>query len=216
MKRRPWTTDELAILDQAYSDTPTKTLAERLDRPLNSVYRQAAKRGLRKSDAYLNSTDACRLRRGDNVGSSCRFPKGHTPWNKGMKGLDAGGRSKETRFKPGHRAGRAAQLYQPIGTERISKDGYRQRKVNDDMPLQRRWKMVHHLVWEEHHGPIPKGHAITFVNGDKTDIRIDNLAQVSRREMMARNTIHNLPKELAEACQLKGALTRQINRRTKA
>lgn len=215
MKHRAWTDADLAVLDRDYANTPTKDLADRLDRPINAVYRKAQLRGLKKSPAYLDSDAACRLHSGNNVGARGRFQKGLTPWNKGMKGWQAGGRSKETQFRPGHRRGRAAQIYQPIGAERITKDGYLQRKVNDDMPLQRRWRMVHHLVWEEHHGPIPTGHAVRFINGDKSDIRIDNLELISRRDLMARNTVHNLPKELAEVCQLKGAVTRQINKRTK-
>ena len=142
-----------------------------------------------------------------------RFKPGHRPHNKGVKGWQAGGRSAETRFKPGNRTGKAARLYQPIGTERITKEGYLQRKVNDDMPLQRRWKMVHHIIWEESYGPIPKGHVVVFKNGDRQDVRIENLELISRVENMKRNTIHRLPPELAEVCRIKGVLTRKINQR---
>lgn len=132
-----------------------------------------------------------------------------------MNGLDIGGRSHETRFVPGHRGGRAAEVYRQIGSERVTKDGYLQRKVNDDLPLQRRWKMVHHLVWEEHNGPIPKGSAIRFLNGDKRDTRIENLELITRRALMDRNTVQRLPKALRQVVQLKGAVTRQINKRVK-
>lgn len=215
MTRRPWTHAEIQHLLRDYPDTPTQALAARLDRSLSSVYQKACALGSKKSQAYLDSEAACRLRRGDGVGKSHRFTKGHTPWNKNMKGFDSGGRSAETRFKPGNRTGRAAENYQPIGSERVTKDGYLQRKVNDDMPLQRRWQLVQRIVWEDHHGPIPKGHAVTFLNGDKQDCRIENLALVSRRELMARNTVHNLPEELRQVVQLKGAVMRQINKRAK-
>jgi hypothetical protein len=33
---------------------------------------------------------------------------------------------------------------------------------------------------------------------------------------MARNTVHRLPKPLAQLVQLRGALTKQINKRSKA
>jgi hypothetical protein len=216
MTRRPWTPAELQHLLRDYPDTPTAELAERLGRTVTQVHGKAWRLGLRKSDAFLTSPASGRIEPGDTRGVSGRFRKGQASWNKGRKGFDAGGRSHETRFKPGHRAGRAAERYQPIGSERVTKDGYLQRKVNDDRPFQRRWKMVHRLVWEEHHGPVPKGYAIGFLNGDKQDCRIENLALISRRDLMKRNTVHNLPKELAEVVQLKGALQRQINKRLKS
>lgn len=120
---------------------------------------------------------------------------------------------RETQFKKGVRQGVAVKLYKPIGTERISKDGYLERKVNDGMPLQRRWRAVHLITWEAANGPLPKGHAVAFINKDRRDIRIENLELITRAELMRRNTVHNLPKPLAEIVQLRGALVRQINRK---
>lgn len=85
----------------------------------------------------------------------------------------------------------------------------------DDLPLQRRWRAVHLIVWEAANGPLPEGHAVAFVNGDKSDIRFENLVLVSRADLMRRNTLHRLPKELAHAYQLIGAVNRKINRRTR-
>ena len=68
------------------------------------------------------------------------------------------------------------------------------------------------MVWESEHGPIPEGHSVIFRNGDKQDIRLENLELVSKGELMKRNTVHRLPKDLANVCLLKGALTRQIKR----
>jgi hypothetical protein len=91
-----------------------------------------------KSEAYLASPAACRLRRGDNIGAPYRFTKGHVPANKGLRRPGWGpGRMKETQFRKGERQGRAVKLYKPIGTERVSKDGYTERKINDGLPLQR-------------------------------------------------------------------------------
>ncbi len=126
-------------------------------------------RGIKKSAAYLDG----------KIGASGRFQKGFLPWNKGIK-FDSGGRSHETRFKPGNRGGKAVELYQPIGAERISKDGYLQRKVNDDMPRQKRWRGVHILVWEEANGPLPAGHAVTFRDGNKQHIALENLELLTR------------------------------------
>lgn len=208
--RHPWTEHDLALLAEIYPHNPTRELCGIFDRSDRSIYEKAYQLGLRKTAEFLASGKAGRL---DGVrGMPTRFKPRHEPWNKGSHFV-AGGRSAETRFKKGHRGGRALQKYQPIGAERISKDGYLQRKINDDMPFQRRWRGVHILLWEERHGPLPKGYAIAFKNGDKTDIRLENFECIPRRELMARNTIHNYPPEIVEVVQLRGALNRKINNR---
>lgn len=125
-----------------------------------------------------------------------------------------------TQFRKGERRGVAVRLYQPVGTERVSKDGYLERKVNDDLPLQARWRAVHRIVWEAANGPIPSGHAVVFREGRKTTdasaITVDGLELVSRGELMRRNSYHTrYPQEVAQLIQLKGALNRKINARSK-
>lgn len=213
---RAWTEAELQVLQQSYADTRTEDLAHKIGRDVGSVYRKAAQLGLRKSDVYLASPAARRLRRGGNVGAAFRFPKGHVPANKGLRRPGwAAGRMRETQFKPGSKP----QTWVSIGTEVRDPDGYLKRKVRDDAPRgfsRRNWKFVHVLMWEEHRGPVPSGHAVVFRNGDKTDIRIENLELVRRSDLMRRNSYHNrYPKEIGLAIQLRGALVRQINMRNR-
>lgn len=213
--RQLWSEDDIAWLIALWSDVKSALVAEALGRRLAQCYGMANKLGLKKSAEYLAGPDACRLRRSDNPGIAFRFKPGTKPWNTGMKGWKAGGRSAETRFGKGHRGGRALAVYQPIGAERLSKEGYLQRKVNDDFPLQRRWKAVHVLLWEQQRGPVPRGHKVCFVNGDKRDIRIENLALISDADNMRRNSLHNQPREIRQIMQLRGALNRKINARSK-
>lgn len=210
-RRRYWTEAELQQLRDLYPDTPTAEIARLTGRLVGSVYQKALSIGLRKSASYLSSVAACRLRQGDEVGKEFRFQKGHASWNKGRKGWTPGGASIATRFQEGHRP----HTWRPVGTERINADGYRDRKISDTGYPPRDWRGVHLLLWEEHHGPVPAGHAVVFRNGNKADIRIENLELITRRELMARNTVHNLPPAIVQVVQLRGALVRQINRRTK-
>lgn len=212
MKRHQWTAAEVSVLIETYPHIPTEWLAQVLKLDLQQVYHKAASLGIKKSEAYLASEFACRLRRGDQVGAGTRFRKGQQSWNKG-KPHPARGRSAETQFKPGERRGVAVDLYKPIGSERISKDGYRQRKINDDFPPQRRWRAVHLIEWEAINGPVPAGHALVFKDGDKTNITLDNLELITRAELMRRNSYHQYPKPIARVIQLRGAITRQINKR---
>jgi hypothetical protein len=212
--RRPWSREDDILLRGLYPNAPTPQVAGRLKRTVAAIYGRAEKLGLKKSPAYLASPAACRLRRGDQVGVRFRFQKGHVPANKGLRRPGYGpGRMKQTQFRKGQLNGVAARRFKPIGSTRIV-DGYLYRKVAA-IPgtWTRNWKLVHVLLWESLHGPVPARHAVAFKNGDRTDIRPENLELIHRRALMARNTVHNLPKPLAQTVQLLGALRRQINRK---
>lgn len=208
-----WTDEKKALLARLYPNTPTEDVAKALGVTVRKVYSKVGELGIKKSAEYLASEKACRLRRGDNVGTETRFKPGHPTWNKGMKGLQMGGQG--TQFKPGHRGGWAEALYKPIGSTRISRDGYLERKVNDDMPMHRRWRAEHIVLWESTHGPIPAGHALSFVDGNKKNIVLENLALITRAELMRRNTFRRYPKELAQVIQLRGQINKRINRLSK-
>lgn len=205
MSGRPWDDWEFEYVRRWYPVTPTDELAEQLGRSRTATYQVAQRMGLKKDPSYYEAGYGGRTDGGK--GAACRFPKGHVPWNKGIH-WDSGGRSHETRFKKGQKP----HSWQPIGSERVL-DGYRQRKVTDTGYPPRDWRPVHVLHWERYRGPVPEGHIVVFKNGNKRDIRIANLECISRVENMQRNTVHRLPKELAEIIQLRGALNRQINKR---
>lgn len=211
-ERRPrqrWTPAEDRVLRRRYPSERTADIAHDLGRQPLSVYQRAYKLGLRKSAAFFDTGDSGRL--DGTRGSSTRFRKGQTSWNKGLH-YTAGGRSAETRYKAGNRP----VTWVPVGTEVVDGDGYRKRKIRDDAPkgMSRfNWKFVHILVWEEAHGPVPKGHAVAFRDGNREHIALANLELVPRGALMRRNSVHNLPKELAQVVQLRGALIRKINRK---
>jgi hypothetical protein len=207
MAGKPWTAADDAAMVARYPHEPTAKLAADLGRSERSVYMRSDFLNLNKSPEYLASPAACRLRRGDSVGAASRFKPGLEPWNKGMQ-WDSGGRSAETRFKPGQ----MPKNHKPVGYERVNADGYRERKVAEP----KTFRAVHVLLWEEHLGPVPHGFAVIFKNRDKSDIRIDNLALISRADLMRRNSYHNYPQPIPQLIQLRGVLNRQINKRAKA
>lgn len=203
--RRFWTPAEYALLDSRYPHERTDVIAKDLGRALKSVYAMASLRGLHKTAAYLASPDAHRFDGVKGVGS--RFAKGLVPWNKGMR-WDSGGRSHATRFKPGT----VPPNRQEVGALRITSDGVLEIKARDGL---RGWEPLSRWTWERERGPIPKGMAVRFRNGDPHDCQIDNLYLVTRADLMRANTMHNYPKEIALAIQLRGALNRQINKRNR-
>lgn len=214
--KKPWTTAEDRILRRRYPHESTVDIAKDLGRSLSSVYQRAYGRlKLHKTATYMASPHAYRFRRGVHAGWAHRFQKGHVPANKGLRRPGWGpGRMKATQFKAGQRSGTAARNWMPVGSTRWF-EGYLLRKVSDipNVAYTVNWQPEHRLVWERAHGPVPTGYRLRFLNGDPSDIRLDNLTLVTPAEMMQRNTVHRLPKALKQVIQLRGALNRQIRQR---
>lgn len=213
--RRQWTNEEDRIIAEHYPHTPYKELCELLNCSRYQLYNRAYILKTKKTAIFRKGPHSGCIKKGQRRGTATEFKRGLTPWNKG-KEIGSFGNSVRTQFKPGVRQGVAQKLYKPIGTERISKDGYLERKINDDMPLQRRWRAVHLIEWEKVNGPIPNGYALVFKDGDKKNIQLSNLELISRADLMKRNSFNQYPKEIAMVVQLRGQITRQINKRSKS
>ncbi|APU61225.1 HNH endonuclease signature motif containing protein [Clostridium botulinum] len=111
-------------------------------------------------------------------GLNGQFKKGQEPWNKGIKGVYAKGCEK-TWFKKGN----TPINHRPVGSERITVDGYTEIKVAEP----NKWRLKQQLIWEKYNGTIPKGYSILFGDGNKRNFDIDNLILVSRQQLLIMN-----------------------------
>lgn len=150
-----YTAEELAWIE-AHHTLPRRELAI-----------QFIARFARPDISQANLTSLCK-RKGWLTGRTGQYVKGQEPPNKGQK-MPYNENSARTRFKKGNRTGRANHVWKPIGTERLSKEGYREIKMHDGMPLQSRWRGLHLVNWEAQNGPIPEGHCLKCLDGDKTN-----------------------------------------------
>ena len=214
MSKRPWSPMEDALMRDLYPDCTCADLAALLDRKPGSIYGAATRLGLSKSDTFKASDLSGRIQRGklDPRMTASRFAKGMTPWNKGMEYLP-GGRCAETQFRKGNRP----HTWQPVGSYRITADGYLERKMNNLPGANHvRWHGVHRTLWVAAHGPIPEGHIVVFKPGTRTNvlehITLDKLECISRAENARRNHPGARNPELYALYQLKGAITRQVNK----
>lgn len=138
-----------------------------------------------------------------------RFKKGQTPPNKGKKmPPELYKKCAPTMFKKGQ----VSVNKKPVGSERIDKDGYYWVKTKNP----RTWRMKHVLLWEKKRGKVPKGMIVIFKDKNRANIKISNLKIITRSQHMKRNSIHAYGPEIARIHQLRGALTRQINKLKRA
>lgn len=217
-----WTSMEIELLRDLYPDVPTADVAALLACSARRIYNLAHILGLKKSDAFNAADFSGRIQRGraDPRMVATQFKPGFTPWNKGTH-FKAGGRSAETRFKKGQLNGKAAQHVAALGSYRIT-DSHGspalERKMSETPgPNHLRWVPVSRLVWEAAHGPVPAGHIVVFrTPALRTtvleEITLDKLECITRAEHARRNHPRSKSPELDKLVQLKGAITRQVNR----
>ena len=60
-----------------------------------------------------------------------------------------------------------------------------------------KWKHNHRYIYEKYHGKIGEGNYIIFLDGDKTNFSIDNLVEVSKKQLLYINK-NNLKYDNAE------------------
>lgn len=166
-----------------YSDAEMAWLEANRLMPI-SDYHRAFIEAFGRDDVTAINLHSLRKRKGWKTGRTGCFVNGQTPANKGKRCPEGqGGRhpnARRTQFRKGHgRSGVAVDLYKPIGTERISKDGYRERKIHDGMPLQSRWRAIHLIEWEALNGPLPEGYCLKCV-GDRLDTSPSNWEAIPR------------------------------------
>ena len=99
-------------------------------------------------------------------GMKNKVPKGLKPWNKGLQI----GNSHIHNLKS-------------IGDEYINSDGFVMIKL--DNPA--RWVHKHRYIYEQAFGEIPKDKVIIFLDGDKTNLSLDNLHCITRKQLMKMN-----------------------------
>lgn len=151
----------------AYAEEELAWIEARKTLPRRELHAMFVARWSRSDVSFANLKALC-TRKGWLTGRTGRIEKGTVSHNKG-KPMSPEIRAKcaPTMFQKGNRTGRANHIYKPIGTERISKDGYLERKVHDGLPMQSRWRAVHLINWEALHGPIPDGMCLKSRDGNR-------------------------------------------------
>jgi hypothetical protein len=212
--------EETELLIEYYPHRSTKEVAFITGKSISQCYAKAFALQLHKTPEYLATEASGRLRKG-NVGT--QFPKGHEPWNKGLKGIQIGGQ--ETQFKKGNKP----PNHKEVGSERIDEDGYtyikiaehtrwvlNSERIDEDgytyikIAEHTRWVLKHRHIYEQHHGKLEPHMIVTFRDKDISNFAIDNLEAITKVENMQRNTITKYPKPIRDTIKTLNKLWQEI------
>jgi hypothetical protein len=165
-----------------------------------SDYHRAFCAKFRRNDVSAVNLNSLRKRKGWKTGRTGCFAKGIVPHNKGKPCPPGkGGRhpnARRTQFKKGH----LPHNTQYLGHERVSKDGYVEISVDERNPhtgYERRYVLKHKWLWEKANGPVPEGHALKCLDGDKTNCDPSNWEAIPRGILPQLNGRHGIAYDTA-------------------
>lgn len=202
-KRHRWSSKKIKLLMRLYPETPNVIIAEQLKLPVSCVVNKAFQLKLRKSKEYLAKLWHKCAEHPDMIAT--RFKPGHVPSNKGKRqkefmSADGIEKTKATRFKTGHKP----HNIKPVGYETVHADGYTYVKTENGMEAK------HRIIWKQHFGEIPNGMRVFFLDGNRQNLSIDNLALEDMAQVLSR-TRNKMTKQQREAMYKKAHQTRNKN-----
>lgn len=205
-----YTDEMIETLKALYPSNTADDVAKKLGVTTRSIYNKAHELNIKKDVEFIRQLSKTNSLKPNHGGKKSQFKKGQEAWNYGKKQTEyltaeQIEKTVKTRFPKGN----VPANNRPVGSERITKDGYVEVKVGN------KFKLKNRMVWEQNFGQIPKGYNVQFKDKTIPDPYIpENLFIISRSDQMkTRNSyIAKYPKEVQLVIQIRGALNRQINR----
>ena len=172
-KQHKWTNEEKEYLKSIVKNNSYKEITKKMNDRFNCDFSEGQIKGAITRNKLVTGRDG-------------HFKKGSIPWNKGLSYMP---NNKETRFQKGN----IPHVHRKVGSERINRDGYIEIKVAEPNV----WDLKHRVVYEKHHGEIPKDYVVIFADQNKMNFKIDNLVLISRYQLLVLNK-NNLIKNETE------------------
>jgi hypothetical protein len=176
--KHAWTPAELDHIATSFPHRRTNIIASEMGLSYIQVCNMSHKLNIKKTEAFLKSPECNRL--DGKRGSATRFVKGHATHNKGVT------MSAELREKVRHtwfQKGNEPHNTKFDGYERITKDGYREIRVNKG-----KFVLLHRHNWEKVNGPIAPGIIMRCKDGDILNCDPDNWFLIDRVSQLGQNS----------------------------
>jgi len=162
-----------------YSDRELRWIKRNCARPRKEAHAEFQERFWRTDVSLTNFNSLCK-RMGWMTGRTGGFEKGLVPHNKG-KEMPPEVRAKcmATAFKKGNPPHNTRYL----GHERLSQDGYVEVSVAETNPhtgYERRYVLKHVHEWQKVNGPVPEGHALKCLDGNRQNTDPSNWEAIPR------------------------------------
>lgn len=161
-----------------YSEAEISWLRVRASLPRRDLYEAFCKRFKRTEISYEAFRGMCKRKR-ILTGRDGRFGQGQTPHNKGKK-MPFNENSARTQFKRGN----VPHTTKAVGHEMVcSIDGYVYMIVAETNPhtgAATRRVLKHKWLWEQENGPVPNGHCLKCLDGDRTNTDPTNWLLIPR------------------------------------
>lgn len=138
-----------------------------------------------RTDVTFENYRALCTRKRWRTGRTGCFPSGVIPWNTG-KAMPYHPNSARTQFQKGQRPHNTKYP----GHERLSKDGYIEISIEERNPhtgFERRYVLKHKYLWEQSHGPVPKGMCLKCLDGNRQNTDPSNWECIPRGVSMLMN-----------------------------
>lgn len=168
----------------SYSPEELAWIEARKEMPRRAMHAEFCAR-FRRDDVSLIHINALCKRKGWLTGRTGQFHADQVPHNKGKK-MPSHPNSARHLFQKGHRP----HTYRGAGHERVDRQGYVIMIVDEVNPwtgAATRQVQKHRWLWEKANGPVPDGHALKCLDGDRTNTDPSNWEAIPRAVLLRLN-----------------------------
>lgn len=201
---RKFTAEEDQFLKDNYMQVPAASMSRMLGRSKSAAPQRMKVLGLIVPEGII-----------EQFKQDSRLKKGNCPFNKGKRQPEfmsslAIERTKGTRFSKGQCPHNTKSDFDI--SVRTDKTGITYKYIRISLG---KWVPFHRYTWQQVNGEIPKGRKLVFKDANSLNCELGNLELLTAGELMKRNSLHNYPKPIAQAIQLRGVVNRQIKKHIK-
>ena len=151
------------------------------DRLAEEFYKRFGKR--RTANSLI-----CRCKKnGVRCDLDSKFQKGKPSWHSGMSAEEYKSHYTEESFAKGKfKKGERSLAYKYDVGDEVIRDDYVYVKISDDPKIspKQQWKSKQRFIYEQHYGELPDGYQVIFLDGDRENFDIENLAAITDSERM--------------------------------